>query len=101
MTGKPNLLELQNVWEFNPYMLLLDLVGLCPSKSVSCDLSALQHPSSSEITYYSIIIICFLSTFYSMFLANLYTEEIVSSWTGSKSNPMTYEVEASSTGPYY
>ena len=49
----------------------------------------------------SIIIICFLSTFYSMFLANLYTEEIVSSWTGSKSNPMTYEVEASSTGPYY
>jgi hypothetical protein len=53
MTGKPNLLELQNVWEFNPYMLLLDLVGLCPSKSVSLCLSAIQHPNF---------------TFYAMFL---------------------------------
>ena len=31
----PNLFVLQNVWEIYPYMLLLYLLGLCPSNSVS------------------------------------------------------------------
>ena len=31
----PNLSELQNVWEINPYMFLLDLEGLSSFNSVS------------------------------------------------------------------